>query len=65
MPVWDGVLTNRCDEVDDDKCVKYRDDGGADGCDNVAQALKTPKEAEDAESPKHLQQNIKNSFNRG
>jgi hypothetical protein len=54
------VLTNRCDEEDDDKCVKYRNDGRADGSDNVAQALQTSKEAEDAESPKHLQQNIGN-----
>ena len=50
------VQTDGCDEVDDDKGVEHGDDGGADGCYDVAQALESPKEAEDSESPEHLGQ---------
>ncbi len=45
-------------EVDDDEGVEHGDDGRADGCNNIAQALEAPKEPEDPEGPKHLQRNI-------
>ncbi len=48
--------TDGGDEVDDHEGVEDRDDGRADGRDNVAQALEAAKEAEDSEGSQHLEQ---------